>query len=382
MVAVILLAVTVPSRPVVDRSVLWLLLLQSVWAALSMVWAGTADSQYAIFAWLDQLVVPGIMYLAGVVAFNDEPARRVLLRSVVVVAVYVGGVSVLQFLGVSGPMIPQVLSEDVGSDVLVRAGGPFGQVGANGAALAMSIPFAALVIQQSKGGWRVLGMASLVLSLAGCFLTLTRSVWIAAILSLLFFLAANPSVRRWLMPSIAGLGVAVYTALVLSSALLTAVVERVGTSRSIDDRAITNAAAADMSLTYPLTGVGWGHFLDVVDDWVLQPDADALTNTHIIAHNILLSRAAELGLAGACLLAAAVLLGPVRQAVLLRKRAPEWTAAVGGAFVGWFVIAMLTPMGYAYANYMLWLMAGVIAGRWSRAREGRHRDGLKEPSQP
>jgi putative inorganic carbon (HCO3(-)) transporter len=277
-------------------------------------------------------------------------------------AIYVGGMSVAQSFGVSRVLLPHYLIEGVTGEEVSRATGPFLQVAANGAALAMCVPLCLLLYRVSAARWKVVAVIGLSAALLGCFLTLTRSVWLGGLLSFAIVLVLDRQWRRWLLGALGAIGVAVGIGLALFPQLGSAVVDRLQTERSIDDRTTTNAAAISMLNAHPIAGVGWGRFLDLVDDYVRQQDLVPLTTTHILAHNVLLSRSSELGVVGGVLLMGALVLGPV--AVSLRRGQSARSlphAALLGMFLAWLSVAMLTPMGYPFSNYLLWTFTGVVA---------------------
>lgn len=345
--------------------VLVALALQAAWAAGSAAHAGTAAQPPAFFALLDEVLVPACLFLTAPIAFRHEADRRLLLRALTLVALYLGVVSALQALGRPDLLFPRYLAAGAVDGQVSRATGPFLQAGANGAALAMCIPAGLLLARTARGTWRILAAAGVVVATLGCFLTLTRSVWLAGLAAVFGYCLLDQRLRRWIPALVAGAAVAVGVMLATLPSLAAAVTERFATERSIDDRTTTNAAALAMLREHPVGGVGWGRFLSVVDDYVRQPDASPLTNTHIIAHNVVLSRAAELGAIGALLLVATLVLGPLRAAVRTPPPgAVGWRGVVLGMFGGWLPIAMLTPMGYPFANYLLWTVTGLVLHAW------------------
>jgi O-antigen ligase len=294
--------------------------------------------------------------------------RLFLLKSMTLVGLYLGIMSTFQALGLSGLVFPRYLADGLLTGQINRAGGPFLQVGGNGAAMAMCIPLALLLLQSVRGGWRVLAALSTAACFWGCLITLTRSVWLASLGAFVVYFAMDSRLRKWLPAFLLGLAAALSAVLAWVPGLYEATFARLSTARSIDDRTTTNAAAVSMLWEHPLTGTGWARFLDVVDDYVRQQDLVPLTNTHIIAHNVVLSRAAELGLVGAVLLVAAVVAGPGRAA--LRVPAPVgqgWRRVLVAMSVAWLCVAMLTPMGYPFPNYMLWAVTGLALGSWRPA---------------
>jgi putative inorganic carbon (HCO3(-)) transporter len=347
------------------RAVHALLGLQVVWVLGSAAWTGTLLEPVGMFAFLDEILVPLVMVVLAPVAFARRSDRLLLLKAMTLLGLYLGAMSTFQALGAVAPLFPRYLAEGVAAGEINRAGGPFLQVGGNGAAMAMCIPLALLLCQSAGGGWRVLATVSAAACSWGCLVTLTRSVWLACLAAFFVYFALDPRLRRWLPAFLLGIVGGLGAALAWVPGLYEATVARLSTGRSIDDRTTTNAAAVSMLWEHPLTGVGWARFLANVDDYVRQQDLVPLTNTHIIAHNVVLSRAAELGVVGAVLLLLAVLTGPVRAGLVApAARDARWQRVLIALFASWLCVAMLTPMGYPFPNYLLWAITGLVLASW------------------
>jgi hypothetical protein len=128
------------------------------------------------------------------------------------------------------------------------------------------------------------------------------------------------------------------------------------------DRQNTNAAALRVIEAHPLDGIGWMRFLPESIDWVRQADSYPVTNVDIEVHNVVLSRAAELGLVGAALWICCVLAGPVL-AVLRRPIGPDlsdWRLVLLGYGCVWVSCTMVSPVPYVLPNDLLWLLAGLL----------------------
>jgi putative inorganic carbon (hco3(-)) transporter len=196
----------------------------------------------------------------------------------------------------------------------------------------------------------------------GVVLTLTRSVWVGAALGVLVLMVVVPPLRRRLVALIAAATAAGGVLLLTVPGLATTLMDRLTTARSIFDRQNTNAAALRAVAAHPVDGIGWTQFLGQGTDWVRQADDYPITNVDIEVHNVVLSRAAELGLVGAALWVACVLAGPV----LAMTRRPGdldlqgWRPVVIGYACVWGVCAMLSPLPYVLPNNLLWLLAGMV----------------------
>ncbi len=243
-----------------------------------------------------------------------------------------------------------------------RARGPFAASEAMGMACAACFFAASLAVSRFRGAWRWLSALVVALSAGGVLMSLTRSVWVGLVLGSVLAMVITPALRRYIPVALAGGAAAVAIALAVVPGLQESVTERAGTSRSVYDRYNTNGAALRIVEQEPLTGVGWVKFLDVSSDWVRQADTYGITNVKIEVHNVFLSRAAELGLPGAALFVACILLGPARVLLPQRYREKElvgWRAVSLGMTAVWGVTLMLSPVPYPLPNTLTWLLAGI-----------------------
>jgi O-antigen ligase len=200
------------------------------------------------------------------------------------------------------------------------------------------------------------------LSALGVLLTLTRSVWIGTALGALVLVAIVPALRRRVLILAGGSVAAMVSVLALVPGLGAALIDRLMTERSVFDRQNTNAAALRVIEAHPLDGIGWMRFLPESIDWVRQADSYPVTNVDIEVHNVVLSRAAELGLVGAALWVCCVLAGPVLS-VLRRPIAldlSDWRLVLLGYGCVWVSCTMVSPVPYVLPNDLLWLISGLL----------------------
>lgn len=369
--AAILLLLLDPRRPhlrwrVVHTAMVALLAL----TAISMVTSGTLRDPVAQFALLDRMLVPFIMFCCAPAIFDSASTRLLLLRFLTLIGLWLSMTTFLEIFGPHALVWPRYIVAAIPTDEVHRASGPFLASEALGMALLTSALSALALTLTERRTWRFVAVASSASCLMASVLTLTRSVWLGAVLGCLVFFAVVPAMRRTLW-IVLGLSLVAGLAVVAAFPDLTSnVSDRFETSRSLFDRANTNAAALRVVDRLPLTGVGWGRFVVIGAEWVRQDPDMPLTNVGIEVHNVFLSRAAELGIPGAALFLACVVLGP--GTVLWRMRHTRdraWLGLVAASFCVWIVPSLTSPNPYPYPNIMFWLLTGVLgAGLLTRPR--------------
>lgn len=335
-------------------TVLWIL-----WSALSH--QTLLDSQ-GFFALLDRIIVPFVLFALAPLIFRTQADRRLLIKTLIPLGLYLGLTAIFEMIGPRVLVFPAYIADVRVGDVWGRARGPLLSAEANGMILAASL-FAALIgLRHFRGVWKAIAALTLPICAVGVLLTLTRSVWLGTVVGVLAMALLTPSLRRRLPLIIAG-GVALVGAILMTLPSLTQlVVDRLTTQRSVYDRANTNAAALRMVADHPIDGVGWTRFMPLSADWVRQSDTYPITHVAIEVHNVVLGRAAEVGLVGAALWVGCVLAGPVL-AVIRRPRDPaleDWRLVLIGFGCLWGIAIMLSPVPYQLPNNFLWLLAGLV----------------------
>ncbi|WFG44940.1 O-antigen ligase family protein [Pseudonocardia alni] len=351
----------------VVRPVHLVLLVSGLYVLASAAVAGTLSGT-GLYALVDRWGVG--LYLASIgaaVVYRDATNRRMLLVGLTMLGLYLGVTAVLE----------QVASELVWPSYLVdpevglhfgRSRGPYVEGVANGL---MLICCGAAAAALSLGRWtRHRGLAGLVvlLCLAGAALTLTRAVWIAAIVAIVVCGVLVPRVRRVTVRFLP-LGA-------LAAALLVTLVPgflQVADERAVDlypvwDRINTNVAAVRMVESSPAFGIGWLRSSEDMVDYVRQTASAPVSTSSgtVEIHNVFLSRAAETGLVGfAVWLGTLVMV--VGHALLRRPDRPGGQLMRGVLLVvvtSWFVAALLGPVPYAQPNYVLWVLAGAVLSEY------------------
>ena len=365
------------------RGVHLALALLLAFAAVSAVAVGTATESYPQFAWLDRLFIPFLFFTLAPVVFATSHSRDLLLKVFTAMALYLGLTAVFEIIGPNALVFPRyIMNPEVGIQ-FGRARGPLVESEADGLVIVMTAFGAALGVTRFRGVWRSVAGLATVAAAVGVLLTLTRSVWIGAVLGAFLAFLAVPRLRRWLLPAAGAVTVVTYAVVTFVPGLDEKVFGRADAQGPVYDRLNTNAAALRIVEAHPLTGVGWLRFIDVVPQWVRQAPDYPITAINLEVHNVFLGRAAELGLVGAGLFVVCVLLGPVASVL---RRAPigdltGWRVVALGAFCAWVVAANSSPLSYPLPNALVWLVAGIASAGWTSSVTARSRVTIRVPIQ-
>ncbi len=331
------------------------------WTLASMAWYGNLADQVAFFAFLDRLLMPFVLYLSAPWFFHTKRHRDLLLALLTGIALYLGLTAVLEMYA-PGLVFPRYIVDAAVGMQFGRARGPFAAAEAMGMACVVCGFAAGLQAKRARGIWRAVATVAAVLAFVGVALTLTRSTWVGAAAGVVAAPLVSPWLRRWIPAGVGAAGL-VGTALVLSIPQIgDTAVRRFEAASSVYDRLGSNDAAFALLADRPLTGIGWRRFYPDGSDWFRQSDAYPMNNVVIEIHNVLLSRAAELGIPAALVLLAIWVLGPLRTV-----RHPVtgdlegWRLLTAATFAAWVFTGLFGPLALPFPTYVVWLIAGVAA---------------------
>ncbi len=347
------------------------------WAVCSALAAGTLFTNLGFFALLDRLLLPFMSFVLAPLIFRRQADRQLLLKCLILLGVYLGLTALLEMTGLRQFVFTGYINDPQVGIHFVLARGPFVNAEADGLVMLTCCFAGATGFFRFRNLWRWVSVLACAACSVGCLLTLTRSVWLGCVLAVFVAVGSDPRMRKKLLVIVPAIVVGTGIVLTLVPGLQSAVTARAGTARSIYDRQNTNAAAIRVIEHKPLFGIGWMRFVDEGEDYVRQASNFPITNVHIEVHNVILSRAAELGLPGAALWLSCVLLGPVAVASRRRSRndpleVTTWTMVATATLCGWSVAVLSSPVSYPVANMMVWLLAGVLiaAEREHNSRTG------------
>jgi putative inorganic carbon (hco3(-)) transporter len=359
----------------------WLLAVTVAIALASAYAAGTLGDPDARFVLLDRLgIVPFVAFAIAPLVFGGEHQRRILLATLVALGAYLGLTALFETVGPSALVYPRYILDSAVGIHFGRARGPFTDATANGIALyACAVAAAIAAASWRRRTARVAAMAVGLLCAASLVFTMQRSIWIGATLATVLTLAVVPRLRRLLVPALAAGALLVGAMLGAVPGLADRVQDRRTAQDSVWDRENLLAAAFRMVEERPLTGFGWHRFNSDSSNFLQQGDDIPLTDEGEILHNVYVSNAVELGLLGAAVWLAALV---VCIGAPMVSRAPPalgvWRAGLIAIGTLWAIVALFSPLVRVFPNLILWSWAGVVAAgglqlrsQWVRAQAAR-----------
>ncbi|WP_164101767.1 O-antigen ligase family protein [Candidatus Laterigemmans baculatus] len=287
----------------------WLLLALVAVTAVSSQRSGTVpDGSSPLARWIFYIFLPAGMYAIARSATLRSSDLRLVSSGLIGLGVYLGIVAVLETSGAHALVFPRYIVDPEIWEFLGRARGPLLNPTGNGIVLTVALGAAVMRwLEPGRIGKLGYGAAVLVI-LAGCGATLTRCVWLGAIL--LLGLIALHYAPRWLR--VWSLAATVLVAggmgmLYKDQLLRIKRDEHLSASaaeESIQLRPLLAVIAWEMFQDRPLLGHGYGHYFahnqayTQIRDWELPLQ----TAGPYMQHNIFLSLLVDCGLIGLALL--------------------------------------------------------------------------------
>lgn len=349
-----------PRRPrIVLDTVAVMMAAFTSWVLASMVWQGTLADPVSLYAALDRVMVPFLLFAVGAPMFGTPRRRDALLQTLTIVGGLLAVCAVLETWA-PGLVRPSFIVDSSIGLGFGRARGPFLSPEGMGAALAVC-GVAAFAFSVRSARWRGVAQVTGYMCILGVALSMTRAIWIAALAGLVVAVLISPATRRPIRNGVmACVGVGLLLSWLLPD-LRERFVARGGQADSVYDRLGSNDAALRILDQMPLTGIGWRQFFPRSTDWVRQSDAYPINNVAIEVHNVVLSRAAELGVPAAIVFCSIIVLGPL--SVLRCRAVPQelevWRAVAVVSMTVWLVAGLFGPMATSFPTYVPWLLAGV-----------------------
>jgi putative inorganic carbon (hco3(-)) transporter len=357
------------------RNVHLLLGLTIVYISISALAAGTLTEEVSLLALIDKVgITPYLLFLVAPSVFSGRRERDLLLATLVGLGLYLGLTAIFESLGPHALVFPRYILH---ADVELpgeRAGGPFQSSVTEGFATFACAVAAVMAFSQWSGRrQRYLAVAAAVVCVFGCFLTLERGVWIAAVAGSVVAALATRTGRRWLAPGVLACAIAVGGALVISPALAHKTSTRVNDQLSVWNRQNQTSAGLRMAASRPLFGFGWGRYVSDSPEYFRQAASYPLNGISTPSkrwplHDSYLSYVVELGLVGALMWLFALFWG-VGEGIFSRGPTDlrPWKLGLMAIAVFFLLVSVANPPPQPFTVLLMWVWAGVALGSPSLA---------------
>jgi putative inorganic carbon (HCO3(-)) transporter len=352
------------------RNVHLMMGLAVIYVVASAVASGTLTTETGVLSLLDQFgVVPFVMFLLAPAIFPGTRERNLLLGTLVGLGIYLGFTAIFESIGPHALVFPRYILNVDAELPGERAGGPFQSSVSEGFATFACALAAAIAFVQWRGQRkRYIAAIAVVACVFGCFVTLERGVWIAAVVGTLIVALITRPGRRWLAPGALACAIAIGGALVLSPALTHKASDRVNAQMSVWDRQNQTPAGLRMMEAKPLFGFGWNRYESESLDYFRQTGDYPMVGystpeSPLPLHNTYISYAVELGLVGALLWLVTLLWG---MGLGVFSPGPAdlrpWKLGLMAIAVFFLVVGLFDPYLAPFPVLLLWVWAGVALG--------------------
>lgn len=367
----------VAHTPRIDiRNVHLLMCLTVIYVLASAIAAKTITTESGILTVFDTFgITPYLMFLVAPTIFSGQRERNMLLATLVGLGAYLGFTAIFESLGPHSLVFPSYIARVDTELPGERAGGPFQSSVTEGFATYACAVTAAMAFAHWRGrARRYIAAVVAIVCIFGCFLTLERGVWLAAMIATAITALATRTGRRWLVPATITCALVIGSALIVSPALSHKASDRASDETSVWSRENQTSAALRMLAAKPIVGFGLARYKTDSLEYFRQPetypqngysiDEGAGTSSPVLPlHDTYLAFAVELGVVGATLWLASLLWG-VGSAIFARGR-PDlrpWKLGLMAIAIFYLVVAFIDPHEQAFPPFLLWTWAGVAFG--------------------
>lgn len=276
-----------------------------VWYFIRSATAGEAPTgSNPIGTWLFYIFIPSICY--ALVRVSNPNARDIqtVITVIIGIGVYIAIIGFFEARGWYSLVFPRYIGDPKVWEFLGRARGPMMNPSANGIVLTISLSFAVLrAYYGNRPQVMFYGFLSLVI-LVGVYSTLTRGVWIGAVLAIVaMYWKLTP---RWI--KVLGM----MSAIVFGSMAAMGMKEQLlnmkrdknlsaeDSAKSIELRPLLAIVAYEMFKDAPFFGHGFSVYLKASTNYIQRPGYDMPVEQALgyLQHNIFLSSAVDTGIIG------------------------------------------------------------------------------------
>lgn len=333
------------------------------------------DGSSPLGRWLFYFALPAGMYWVAKSCAPRGGDLRWVLSAFIGFVIYLSVVGILEWQGLHAFVFPRYIVDPSLPEFLGRARGPLLNPAANGVLLTAGLGLVLIRgIEADRLGKLLYGAAAAFICLA-IYATLTRGVWIGAVLAI--GAVAAFYVPRW--ARVLGLAATVLLAASLGLGLKEELLRlkrdkelsAEAAEKSIQLRPLLGVLAWEMFKDHPIAGVGYGHYFEHVPQYYHTNAYDMPLDLArgYMQHNVLLSLLVDAGLLG-CALFTAILLIWTSHAIRLTRsqQVPRHsrqlgmltlTMMIGYLFNGMFQDVSVMPMLHMFLFYAAGLTVGV-----------------------
>ncbi|SMP74783.1 O-antigen ligase [Neorhodopirellula lusitana] len=280
------------------------------WTLFSCVRFGMTNIDPPPFArWLFYLAIPCSMYFAMRIR---QPSDKELLPQtihwlsnvILVLGVYLSITSVLEMLDIRALVFPRYISDPEVWEFYGRGRGPLLNPAGNGILMTLFLSVCVARFFNSARHGKALYAVLALIALAGCYSTLTRSVWMGAALTLALLGLLYVPVRIRVL--------ALIGTLILGGVMTTGLKDQIlsikrdkalsaaEAAKSVELRPLLAVVAWEMFRDNPLAGHGYGQYLRAAEPYhaIRYHGIPLETVRPYVQHNVFLAVLVDLGLVG------------------------------------------------------------------------------------
>lgn len=333
------------------------------------------DGSSPLARWLFYFALPAGMYWVARSSAVRGGELRWVLSIVVGFSAYLSIVGICEWQGLHALVFPRYIVDPSLPEFFGRARGPLLNPAANGVLLTAGLGLVLIrAIEAERLGKLLYGAVAGLICLA-LYATLTRGVWLGALLAV--GAVAAFYVPRWVR--VLGLAAALLFGASLALGLKDQVLRlkrdkhlsAAAAEKSIQLRPLLGILAWEMFKDHPIAGVGYGHYFEHVPRYYDENAYDMPLDSArgYMQHNVLLSLLVDAGLLGCTLFSVVLLIWTANAIHLARsqlippasRQLGMLTLAmmIGYLFNGMFQDVSVMPMVHMFVFYVAGLTVGV-----------------------
>ncbi|MCM2372039.1 O-antigen ligase family protein [Rhodopirellula sp. ICT_H3.1] len=281
-----------------------------IWVLLSCLRFGLfSPDPPPVARWLFYIAMPATLYMVARTGFGSDgqgltSAINALVTVLVVLGTYLSITAVFEVMDIRSLVFPRFINDPDVWEFYGRGRGPLLNPAGNG--ILMTLGLTACVIRffsSGRYGKVAYGLLA-VIALAGCYATLTRSVWCGAALSLAILGMLYVPMKVRVVAFVMTILFAGAMTLGLKEQLLSFKRDKAlsasEAAKSVELRPLLATVAWEMFLDRPLAGHGFGQYLTAAEPYhAIRSHGIPLENVRpYVQHNVFLSLLVDIGLIG------------------------------------------------------------------------------------